>query len=425
MKKFYLPLLGLLSLTFFSSDLMAQCGNRYSTEVFNTVSVTSDIQYGSNIAWTGGSTEDLFLDVYTPDGDTETSRPLIILVHGGSFVGGNKANPDVTTLANDFAKMGYVTSCIAYRLGMNTLPPDSASATKAVIRSYHDGKAAVRFFRKDVAENGNTYGIDPNKIFIIGVSAGGFTAVHMAYLDEVAEMPSYIDYTEPGLEGGLEGLSGNAGYSSDVTAVVNLCGALRDTAWMKPGDKPILSMHHPDDDVVPYGKDVVAPFFNLPILVVNGSDPIHDKAEELGLNHCFHTYRNVGAGNEHVPHVSEPLQYDTTLVFSRNFLYQFVCGGFSVCGYTNALGTDDILADNLTIGLYPNPATGQVNIDLTPFEGQAITLRMTDQLGRVVYSERIRAVGTEALDVSAFARGLYVVSVETQDNLYPTKLMLD
>ena len=51
------------------------------------------------------------VDIYQPTGDTMAARPLIILAHGGSFVGGTR-NDDVTvdSLCVHFAKRGYVTA---------------------------------------------------------------------------------------------------------------------------------------------------------------------------------------------------------------------------------------------------------------------------------------------------------------------------
>lgn len=140
----------------------AQCdGDRFFNQVFNDYTETTNITYGENIDYLGINTQ-LLLDVYQPVGDAETSRPLIILVHGGSFVGGSKDGADVTSLAADFAKMGYVVASINYRLGINIFIALEISATEAVVRGYHDAKAAVRFFRKDAAENGNTYNINPS-----------------------------------------------------------------------------------------------------------------------------------------------------------------------------------------------------------------------------------------------------------------------
>ena len=184
MRIFYTVLCLLVSLS-----LNAQCGDRYIKQIFDSVDIASSILYGNNVNYTGGS-EDLYLDFYEPSGDTEPLRPLIVLEHGGSFVGGTRTDGDVVALSEDFAKMGYACTSISYRLGMTGIPfpgPDSVAATEAVIRAYHDMKAAIRFFWKDARENGNTYRIDTNNIYIGGSSAGGFAAVHVAYLDKISE----------------------------------------------------------------------------------------------------------------------------------------------------------------------------------------------------------------------------------------------
>ena len=100
--------------------------------------------------------------------------------------------------------MGYVTASFSYRLGIDNLFDFQTSFVEAVWRGVHDSRAAVRYFRKSV-EMGNPYHIDPERIYLGGVSAGGFIAMHHAYVDEESEIPTYIDESEPGLGGGLEG----------------------------------------------------------------------------------------------------------------------------------------------------------------------------------------------------------------------------
>ncbi|MFZ9029420.1 MAG: alpha/beta hydrolase fold domain-containing protein, partial [Crocinitomicaceae bacterium] len=152
-------------------------GGRYASNIFTNVDVTSDIQYGQNLDL-AGSNVNLLLDFYEPNGDTETARPLILWVHGGSFIGGSKTDGDMVTLATDFAEKGFACASIDYRLGLN-FPPDSASAIRALLRAVQDLKAAVRFFYKDRATT-NTYKIDTTKIFLGGTSAGALTALHYA-----------------------------------------------------------------------------------------------------------------------------------------------------------------------------------------------------------------------------------------------------
>lgn len=54
--------------------------------------------------------------------DTLTNRPFILLIHGGGFVGGDKSSWEDE--CKEFAKRGYVTASINYRLGFtaNDLP---------------------------------------------------------------------------------------------------------------------------------------------------------------------------------------------------------------------------------------------------------------------------------------------------------------
>jgi len=84
LKKKLLSLI-LLSISIFN---YGQCNGRYQTEIFNTVSV-STVNY-SDIY------NDFYhkMDIYTPDGDTVTNRPVIIYLHGGVFTTGNKTLPD-------------------------------------------------------------------------------------------------------------------------------------------------------------------------------------------------------------------------------------------------------------------------------------------------------------------------------------------
>lgn len=116
----------------------------------------------------------------------------------------NKNDLDVQRLSEHFSKRGYVCASINYRLGIS-FPYNEANTTSTVFRAVQDLKAAIRFFRKDAA-TANEYKIDPNIIFAGGSSAGAFTALHLAYLNEYSELPSTIDTS---ILGDIEGNSGN------------------------------------------------------------------------------------------------------------------------------------------------------------------------------------------------------------------------
>ena len=73
-------------------------------------------------------------------------------------------------------------------------------------------------------------------------------ALHLAYMDE-NEIPSWLDMSIPGLEGGLEGESGNPGYSSEVSGILPVSGAMGDSDWIDAGDTTPACMFHGDADL--------------------------------------------------------------------------------------------------------------------------------------------------------------------------------
>ncbi len=79
---------------------------RYRDQVFSAVTVTNNVTYGSAVNLSG-QTITLQLDMYKPTGDTVTSRPAIVWVHGGSFSGGSKTSGELVDEATTFAKLGY------------------------------------------------------------------------------------------------------------------------------------------------------------------------------------------------------------------------------------------------------------------------------------------------------------------------------
>jgi acetyl esterase/lipase len=201
---------------------------RYRDEVFQNVVVKTGITYGSAVN-VSGQTQKLLLDTYRPTGDTLTAgRPAVVFVHGGGFSAGNRTESDIVDQAASFAKRGYVTASIDYRLTGGCAPVTAQCAT-GIVQAKNDAQAAVRWFRTNAAG----LGIDANRIAIAGSSAGAITAINVAYgADEV-------------------GTSGNPGVPSNVQAAVSLSGAGLTTV-PDPGEPPTLFFHSTGDPVVPF-----------------------------------------------------------------------------------------------------------------------------------------------------------------------------
>jgi acetyl esterase/lipase len=271
----------------------APVAERYQDEVFNSVTVTT-VPFTANM--------DLLMDIYQPQGDSLTARPLIVFAHGGAFIDGSRGLPDMVRLCETFARKGYVTASFSYRLGSGLqLLNDSSALLDVVVRAIHDGKAATRFFRKSVVELDNIYGIDTNIIIGAGNSAGAILMAHLAYLDHPAAMEPHILQALQN-EGGLEGNRGNAGYSSKVHAVVNLAGALNRADFIQSGGVPLVSVHGDVDPVVPFGCGPI--FSNFPPLDQRirlcGSESMHAQALAVGIRSELFVFPGAG----HCPWIS-------------------------------------------------------------------------------------------------------------------------
>ncbi|HJM16301.1 MAG TPA: alpha/beta hydrolase [Flavobacteriales bacterium] len=290
------------------------CNGRYESEIFSSVTVT-EVNYSDVY-----SDNEHKMDIYTPDGDTEVNRPLILFMHGGSFTGGSKELIDCVDFCESFAKRGYVTASVNYRLASNPINfmLDQELQYRTVFKSIADIKSAIRYFRKDY-NNGNTYSIDDNTIFIGGSSAGGVIAVNLAYVDDISDLPtSPIDVQSIANSlGGLEGDAGNDGYSSQVSGVISFAGGINDVNWIDNLDEPLVSIQGDLDETVNYN---CGPGLNLPsVLTLCGSGEMHPQADAVGLiNNVLvypgeaHTWFVAGNSNS---------KFTQAVEFTKDFLY--------------------------------------------------------------------------------------------------------
>lgn len=404
MKKILLSASVAACLVSVSARAQEGCGTgRYNTEVFTDYTLTSDIVYGANGA------ADLLLDFYEPTGDSIAERPLIVLAHGGSFLGGSKTDdPAVTESCIRFAKMGYVAASINYTLGFDQFPPQAASASRTVYRAARQMKTAVRFFRKDAATT-NTYRINTDVIFIGGNSAGAITALHAAYLDQYSELPAGIDTSALG-QGEINGFQfGNAGYSAEINGVINMAGAIADTVWMDNNHEiPLVSAHGDADATVPFGFATIG-LGPLPILPVYGSGEIDVYTTNNGMNADLLVF----PGDDHCPWNSNATKMTQMINHNRDFLYNIVCVLAGVEENENAI-----------ISVFPNPTSDVINIRV-PAQNENMQYAIIDFTGKTVMAGNSQAQNELiSLDVKHLAAGLYTVQVRTGKQVKTAKIII-
>ncbi|WBL24713.1 alpha/beta hydrolase [Zunongwangia sp. HGR-M22] len=144
-----------------------------------------------DITYKKTKTSNLKLDVYYPSVKNDKNCPGVLLIHGGGWISGSKENQRI--MAQHLADNGFVAVTASYRLSPEAIYP------AAVI----DLKDALRWMRK----NAETYKLNPNKIAVLGTSAGA----QLAAL--VGVTPNSELYNEK-----------NEAISSAVQAIVNVDG---------------------------------------------------------------------------------------------------------------------------------------------------------------------------------------------------------
>ena len=220
-----------VAMCFFSvQDVRAQ--DSYFTDTNPDVvryEVAEDVVYGTGMVLKGGKkiAKPLTMDVYSPKADKGADRPSVVLVYGGAhhrgnprvkYVGFGSQTSSMSDYAMRFAEEGYVAFTIRYRVAPDNpvlstfdgfseesldtkfledpeairqanviraqmgLEPLTAETSvpilkTAIIAGAEDLRAAIRHIKAEAKE----YGVAPDKVALMGFSAGAVTAINVAY----------------------------------------------------------------------------------------------------------------------------------------------------------------------------------------------------------------------------------------------------
>jgi Esterase/lipase len=104
------------------------------------------------------------LEIYLPEKE-KTTGTAVIIIPGGSYAVVVYQGEGIST-AKQFAKNGIVAFVLKYRL------PDDSIMQNKTIGPLQDAQQAIKFVR----ENAGKWGVDINKVGIVGFSAGGHLA---------------------------------------------------------------------------------------------------------------------------------------------------------------------------------------------------------------------------------------------------------
>ena len=216
------------------------------------------------------------LDVYLPD-QGEAPRPLVVIIHGGGFMIGDKRE-DITAIPALLGR-GYAIASTGYRL----------SGEAAFPAAVQDCKAALRWLRVHAGD----YGFDPTRIALWGASAGGHLA---SLLGTTGDQATLFDATsDPSVDASVAAVI--SWFGSSRLASMDEHDRQRPPTGEPMWDPPWGTPHdHPDS---PASRWLGAPVQSVPELSA-AADP----ATYLPAAHAIPAFLLVhGDGDHLVPHL--------------------------------------------------------------------------------------------------------------------------
>lgn len=438
---------------------------------------TLNVTYGTALNFNGG-TDTLSMDIYMPicdDINHDSRKPLLMWVHGGAFLAGDKS--EMTNLCKQFAKRGYVTASINYRLGFISddfawncnypnysciFATDSAEWYRAYYRAIQDAKGALRY----LINRNVTLKIDTNNIFVAGESAGAFISLGVGLLDTLIEKPiqanaisnspnpissslsceynigkvfNGANVSRPDL-GSIDGTIEPTNIVYKIKGIGNMYGAMLSDLLknnrantIKPA---IYSFHQPCDLVVPIDSGGV--YAGLSWCMTNGYNcyGISNTAKLYG-SRAFSNW-NTNNGYGYTIHD----EFTTT-----DFLYSFLLGTGSCADQINnpchAYDNSVLRENNLTaffaplvttnpvcdttifpsgvisitdkgiFNLYPNPTTNVLTVFCRSY--QNFTISIYDMLGQKYYDEIALTQEHSQINVNNLHSGIYIIVVKNNN----------
>jgi acetyl esterase/lipase len=228
------------------------------------------------------------LDLYVPEAKPEKALPLVVWIHGGAWLAGNKEHPNGVTLL----KEGFAVASLNYRLSNEAIFP----------AQIQDCKAAIRFLRAKADE----YGIDQSRIGVFGASAGGHLVALLGvtadkkewevgqHLDQSSQVQAVCDWFGPtnlltmaaqsGPDSRIQHDAPDSPESRLIGATVpdapEKANAASPLTYVTPDDTPMLIIHGDQDPVVP----------------VQQSETFHAALEKSGVKSKLYIVKGGGHG---------------------------------------------------------------------------------------------------------------------------------
>jgi len=234
--------------------------------MFSSAARAAEVRLVCDLDYVGAGNPRQTLDLFLPVSPAAQALPLVVYVHGGAWMNGDKQ--DVLWWLLPLVKEGkFAAATINYRLTDEAIWP----------AQIHDCKAAVRWLRAHAAE----YGYNPDRIAVWGASAGGHLVAMLGTTQGVEDMEGELgDYDDvssavtcvvdvfgPGDLLTMNDHPGSMDHNAPDSPESRLLGGpilenpekakqASPQTWVSKDDAPFLLLHGNQDDIVPYQQSV-------------------------------------------------------------------------------------------------------------------------------------------------------------------------
>ena len=417
------------------STLLIYASNQWSVDEWDNISCTFPVQ----------QCENLRLEVYNPDLPIGEIRPLIVLIHGGAFIEGNRG--DFRAYAQQLARLGYVTATIDYRLckrvncelftilnlcGLNYWSDWGTSSYVATL----DALTAIQYLQ----DNAESYHIDTENVIVGGGSAGAWTALQVAFMqqEDSDSLPGGV---------GRKNVWGALPTVAGIKGVFSLAGSMIDTSMISENENiPAFLVHGNCDVVLCYDFD--GPYHcNANYPQMHGSANIATRMQHLNHDYYLYTITNGGhnVGQEIDGWENELKRFLKENVICQNPIQKHATADLNqdsdeclLLPHPLRPSADLMITD--TFGIYPSPC--EISIPVVEIEGdKAIRifpnpssdfLNIESQLKieqLVVYStsgvliDSIKKDTLKGINLSRYQKGAYFIIFKLSDTVVYKKFI--
>lgn len=240
--------------------------------IFST-SITAENQL-KNFTYASKDTALLTMDVYTPVHTSNIKRPAVIFVFGGGFYKGSKSEKVNAAFCKALSDSGFVVAAIDYRLGMKGNTSKGIQAYKALKKSIKMAEDDLITATGFLLSKADSIGLDTDKIFICGSSAGAVTVLQTEYELSINEL-------------NRQDLPANFKYAG----VISFAGGIlsdRGKPVFKSKPAATLFFHGHDDKIVNYDHRQI---FNIGFFGSKSLSDIYMKSE---YNYRLYDFSDIG-----------------------------------------------------------------------------------------------------------------------------------